>query len=260
MYDRFGYSVAIDGDTAIVGAYSGSAYIFTRSGSTWTQQAKLLASDRYSKRYSKYFFGTSVAMDGDTAIVGAFDDDDNGDYSGSAYIFTRSGSTWTQQAKLLASDGAAGDGFGRSIAIDGDTAIVNANGDDDNGESSGSAYIFTRSGSTWTQQDKLLASDGASYDYFGRSIAIDTDTAIVGANYDSGNGRNFGSAYIFTRNGTNWTQQTKLLASDGARDNYFGTSVAMDGDTAIVGAYRDDDTGTDSGSAYIFTRSGSSWE
>ncbi len=264
--DYFGRSVAMDGDTAIVGANgdrantngydSGSAYIFTRSGTNWTQQTKLLAPDGDSYDY----FGTSVAIDGDTAIVGVHGDDDDGTNSGSAYIFTRSGANWTQQAKLLASDGAVGDQFGVTVAIDGNTAIVGTF-DDDNGDSSGSAYIFTRSGSTWTQQAKLLASDGDSYDYFGTSVAIDGDTAIVGANEDNNtNGDSSGSAYIFTRSGSTWTQQAKLLASDGASYDKFGRSIAIDGDTAIVGANEDNNTnGNGSGSAYIFTRSGTNW-
>ncbi|MCK9517392.1 MAG: FG-GAP repeat protein, partial [Ottowia sp.] len=267
--DNFGHSVAIsgDGNTAIVGApydddkgsTSGSAYIFTRSGSTWIEQAKLVPSDGAVSDN----FGSSVAIaaDGNTAIVGAFLDDDKGTDSGSAYIFTRSGVTWTQQAKLTASDGAANDYFGISLAIsgDGNTAIVGAYGDDDLGSNSGSAYVFTRSGSTWTEQAKLLASDGAASNWFGNSAAIsgDGNIAIIGAHQNDTKG----SAYIFTRSGVTWTQQAKLTASDGAASDYFGRSVAISGDsnTAIVGAYGDDDLGSSSGSAYIFTRSGVTW-
>ena len=159
-------------------------------------------------------------------------------------------------AKLLASDGAGYDYFGISVSIssDGNTAIVGAYFDDDKGSGSGSAYIYTRSGGTWSQQAKLIASDGASGDYFGRSVSISSDgnTAIVGAYFDD-NKR--GSAYIYTRSGGTWTQQAKLLASDGASYDYFGVSVSIssDGNTAIVGAYTDDNENGDSaGSAYIF--------
>jgi hypothetical protein len=256
----FGHSVSIDGDNVIIGAifgdvahgdWSGSAYIFTRSVITWTEQDKLLASDVTGHD----FFGWSVSIDGDYAIIGAPGDDDNGEHSGSAYIFTRSGNTWTEQDKLLASDGEDGDSFGISVSIDGDYAIIGAH-DDDNGEDSGSAYIFTRSGNTWTEQDKLLASDGIADDYFGCSVSIDGDTVIVGAIGDDDNGDYTGSAYIFKRSGNTWTEQDKLLASDGAKYDGFGRSVSIDGEYAIVGAPGDDDNGETSGSVYVFTRSG----
>jgi len=261
--DYFGRSVSIDGDYAIVGAlhdndngdWSGSAYVFIRSGTAWAEQAKLLASDGAAYDY----FGCSVSIDGDYAIVGAWDDDDIVASSGSAYVFTRSGTDWTEQAKLLASDGAVGDSFGCSVSIDGDYAIIGADYDDDNGSQSGSAYVFTRSGTDWTQQAKLLASDGDIGDRFGVSVSIDGDYAIVGADSDDDNGDMSGSAYVFTRSGTDWTQQAKLLASDIAGGDQFGWSVSIDGDYAIVGAWRDDDNGVDSGSAYVFTRSGTDW-
>jgi len=262
-YDCFGISVSIDGDYAIVGAYcdgdngvlSGSAYVFTRSGTSWIEQAKLLASDGEWGDY----FGVSVSIDGDYAIIGADCDGDNGDSSGSAYVFTRSGTSWIEQDKLLASDGAADDWFGRFVSIDGDYAIVGAIGDDDNGDSSGSAYVFTLSGTSWIEQDKLLASDGAADDYFGWSVSISGDYAIIGAYCDDDNGLDSGSAYVFKRDGTAWIEQAKLLASDGAAGDRFGVSVSIDGDYAIIGAFADDDSGDSSGSAYVFTRSGTSW-
>ncbi len=261
--DWFGQAVSISGDTAIVGAYgnddkgdsSGSAYIFQRSGTSWVQQAKLTASDGAVAGY----FGKSVSLSGDTAIVGAYGDDDKGSLSGSAYIFQRSGTSWVQQAKLTASDGAVVDFFGISVSISGDTAIVGAHGDDDNGSSSGSAYIFQRSGTSWVQQAKLTASDGAVADNFGKPVSLSGDTAIVGANHDDDNGSNSGSAYIFQRSGTSWVQQAKLTASDGVTDDRFGVSASLSGDTAIVGADADDDNGSNSGSVYIFQRSGTSW-
>ena len=259
----FGWSVSISGDTIIGGAQaeeiagvlSGSAYVFTRSGTTWTQQAKLTASDAAAGDE----FGRSVSMSGDTAIVGAFRDNDAGPDSGSAYVFTRSGTTWTQQAKLTASDAAAGDEFGRSVSISGDTIIVGANSNDSVGPDSGAAYVFTRSGTTWTQQAKLTASDASAGDFFGYSVSISGDTAIVGANLDDDAGSSSGSAYVFVRSGTTWTQQAKLTALDGATNDHFGHGVAISGDTAIVGSYWDDDAGSGSGSAYVFVRSGTTW-
>jgi len=254
--DRFGYSVAIDGDTIVVGAYkdddkgsvSGSVYVFTGSGSNWTQEQELTAADGAADDY----FGISVAIDGDTVVVGASWDDDKGDNSGSAYVFTRTGSGWTEEQKLLAADGAADDYFGMAVAIDGDTVVVGASWDDDKGDNSGSAYVFTRTASVWTQDQKFLAADGAAGDHFGVAVAIDGDTVVVGAHRDDDKGNDSGSAYVFQRTGSIWVRQDKLLAADGAVDDWFGWSVAIDGDTVVVGAHLDDDKGSKSGSAYVF--------
>jgi len=261
--DMFGNSVAISGDTVVVGAPydndggsdSGSAYIFVRTGSTWTEQTKLTASDAVAGD----MFGASVAIGGNTTVVGAYGDDDAGSLSGSAYVFVRSGSIWSQQDKLTASDAAGFDYFGSSVAISGDTAIVGAYSDDDAGAGSGSAYVFVRNVSTWTQQDKLTASDAAIGDEFGTSVAISGDTVAVGAPNDNDGGSDSGSAYVFVRSDSIWTQQTKLTASDDAADDMFGVSVAISGDSVVIGAYGNDDAGSLSGSAYVFMRSSNSW-
>ncbi len=269
--DQFGYSVALSGDTAVIGARfddddvngleSGSAYVFTRSGTTWSQQAKLTAADGASRDW----FGVRVAISGDTAVITADADDDdvNGVDSGSAYVFTRSGTTWSQQAKLTAADGAAVDLFGYSVALSGDTALFGARFDDDdvNGVDSGSVYVFIRSGTTWSQQAKLTAADGAAGDEFGYSVALFGDTAVITADADDDdvNGVDSGSAYVFTRSGTTWSQQAKLTAADSAAGDMFGVRVALSGDTALIGARFDDDDGVDSGSAYVFTRTGTAW-
>jgi hypothetical protein len=264
-YDNFGYSVAVAGDTAVVGAPqaftpgAGSAYVFVRSGTTWSQQAKLTASDGAPEDA----FGLSVAVAGDTAVVGArYDDTSAGTDAGSAYVFVRSGTTWTEQAKLTASDGAAGDGFGFSVALAGNTAVVGAHFDDTSaGTDAGSAYVFVRSGTTWSQQAKLTASDGAAGDGFGWSVALSGDTAVVGAFTDDPPvGFDSGSAYVFVRSTTAWTEQAKLTASDGATSDMFGISVAVAVNTVVVGAWADDTpAGTDTGSAYVFVRSGTAW-
>ncbi|MGJ8724877.1 MAG: hypothetical protein ACSHYB_10005 [Roseibacillus sp.] len=261
--DRFGTSVAISGDTVVVGAErdddggsaSGSAYIFTRFGSSWSLQAKLTADD--AAREDR--FGFSVAISGDSVAVGAYRDDDGGLNSGSAYLFTRVGSLWSLQEKLTAGDAASEDNFGYSVAISGDSVIVGARLNDDNGSFSGSAYVFNRSGSSWAQQAKLTASDAAAGDNFGISVAISGDSAVVGANLDDNIGTDYGSAYVFNRSGSSWSQQDKLTAGDAAASDNFGDSVAISGDTIVVGAYSDDDAGSASGSAYVFTRSGSLW-
>ena len=257
----FGTCVALDGDTALIGAVlgngnapsSGSAYVFTHTGTTWTQQQKLIASDGAANDQ----FGCYVSLYGDTALIGACWDDDNGVDSGSAYVFTRTGTTWTQQQKLTASDGAAGDEFGYCVSLAGDTALIGAQAYN---TGNGSAYVFTRTGTTWTLQQKLLASDGQAGDCFGFMVSLDGNTALIGADYDDDNGIDSGSAYVFTCNGTTWTQQAKLLASDGAAGDQFSAGeVALDGDTAFIGAWDNDDNGANSGSAYVFTRTGTTW-
>ncbi len=260
--DYFGNSVALDGDTVLIGAWgdqdngddSGSAYVFTRSGSSWTEQAKLTAIEGAALD----LFGNSVALFGDTALIGAWGDHDNGNNdSGSAYVFTRSGSSWTELAKLTASDGAADDWFGISVALDGDTAVVGAEqGRQGVFPISGAAYVFTRSGGSWTEQAKLLASDGTFGDGFGRSVALSGDTLVIGAleRWDGGGYPDLnGSAYIFTGSGSSWREQAKLTASDGVEGDNFGISVALGGDTAVIGAFGDDDGGNQSGSAYVFS-------
>lgn len=266
--DNFGCSVSISEDTALVGSDqddtpagsdAGSAYVFTRSGTSWTQQAKLIASDGAVTDY----FGRSVSVYGDTALVGAPNDNTTvGTDTGSAYVFTRSGTSWTQQAQLAASDAGASDYFGCSVSLFGDTALIGAYQDDiATIADAGSAYVFIRSGSSWSQQTKLTASDRAVYDYFGRSVSLSGDTALVGADQDDiAAGVDAGSAYVFIRSGSSWSQQAKLTASDGASSDYFGRSVSLFGDTALVGAPFDNTVaGTDAGSAYVFIRLGSSW-
>ncbi|MCH8305898.1 MAG: choice-of-anchor D domain-containing protein, partial [Candidatus Marinimicrobia bacterium] len=261
--DQFGNSVSISGDYAIVGARfnddnglsSGSAYIFKRTGTSWAQEAKLLPSD--GAEFD--FFGVSVSISGDYAVVGAQGDDDNATNAGSAYIFKRTGTTWAEEAKLLPSDGAAQDQFGWSVSISGDYAVVGVQDDDDNGSASGSAYVFKRTGTSWAQEAKLLPSDGAELDLFGTSVSISGDYAIVGALLDDDNGNASGSAYVFKRTGTSWAEEAKLLSSDGAGSDVFGTSVSISGDYAVVGARLNDENGQDAGSAYVFKRTGTSW-
>jgi hypothetical protein len=229
------------------------------SALTASQLAKLTPSDLAAGDK----FGQSVAVSGNLAVVGAHEDDATATNQGSAYIFEWNGSAWVQQAKLVASDAAASDRFGRSVAISGTTVVIGAA--DDNGPGGtpvltragmGSAYVFVRSGSTWLQQAKLLASDGAAGDNLGFSVAIDGDTIVAGSPLDDGRG----SAYVFVRSGSAWTQQAKLLAGDPLAGDRFGNSVAVSGGTALVGATQESiASATNVGKAYAFVRSGSSW-
>ena len=253
--DYFGYSASINGDYAIVGAYgdddgaygAGSAYIYKRNVTTgdWLGAGKLTAS---TPIYNGYF-GCSVSINGDYAIVGSYRDDY---YTGSAYIFKRDGASWTQQAKLTASDGAFYDYFGASVSISGDYALIGAYSDNDD---TGAAYIFKRNGTSWTEQ-KLTASDATTWSHFGYSVSIDGDYAVIGAKNDGGAD---GAAYVFKCDGTSWSEQIKLRASDKSSGDNFGYSVSIDGSYVVVGATGNDDTDSDSGSAYVFKRDGTSW-
>lgn len=256
--DWFGYSISLVGDTALVAApgknsYTGSAYVFTRTGTTWTQEAKLLASDGKTG----YNFGLSVSLSGDTALIGRWANGLSTNDSGSAYVFTRTSTTWTQQKELVGSDSRPGDSFGYSVSLNGDTAIVGASNDDDNGNYSGTAFVFTRTGTTWTQQAKLLASDGIQWAWFGCCVSLEGDTALIGAADDYTNGVAEGSAYVFTRTGTTWTQQQKLLASDGAAYDFFGLPVCLNDNTAFIAAQYHNTGwphGPNSNSVYVFTK------
>lgn len=245
--DGFGRSVAVSGDTALVGAYgnacSGAVYVYVRSGTVWTEQARLTASDGACRD----LFGASVALSGDTALVGAF-----GRLSGAgaAYVYLRSGTVWTEQTRLTAPDGIVGDAFGYSVALSADTALVGAY---EKATYTGAAYVYVRNGSVWTGQAKLTASDGAAYDYFGISVAVSTDTAIVGAFCKS---NCTGAAYVYARSGTTWTQQARLTAADGVANDHLGVSVALSGDTALVGAHC---RANCTGAAYVYVRSGKTW-
>lgn len=266
--DNFGRSVAISGDRIVVGAYSsdtisgsdtGAAYVFRLVGSSWVQEAKLTASDGQAGDE----FGIFVSFSDDRALVGArFDSNGGGINAGSAYIFHWSGSAWIQEAKLTASDGAAGDQFGIAVSISGDYALVGAWFDDtDRGIDAGSAYLFHRIGTAWFEEAKLTASDGASSDQFGYWLSLDADRAIVGANaHDTVHGSNAGAAYIYHRVGSAWTEMARLTASDGAANFQFGTSVSISGDLVVVGANGDSTIGgTGAGSAYVYLWTGSEW-
>jgi len=259
--DLLGNSVGIDGVTVVAGAHedddlgiqSGAAYVFVRSGTSWTKQAKLHAYDGSSSDK----FDRSVAIDGNWILVGAPFDDDAGQESGSAHIFYRSGTGWTEQAKLLAASGTKDDEFGLSVSIDRDTALVGALYAGGSSPDSGAAYVFVRSDWMWMEQARLIAPDGRPDDRFGWSVAIEGDTAVIGAySHQHGSVRQ-GAAYVFVRSGGTWAFQAELLPLD--ETSAFGWSVSIDGDTALIGAFGDSDMGSNSGAAYVFVRSGTSW-
>ncbi|HUN80002.1 MAG TPA: FG-GAP repeat protein, partial [Phycisphaerae bacterium] len=294
--DQFGFSVAISGDTIVVGANheassatgvdgdstdnsapgAGAAYVFVREGASWSQQAYLKASNTNTGDR----FGASVAISGDTIVVGANSEasnttgvngdqlDNSASFSGAAYVFVRSAGLWSQQAYLKASNTNSGDDFGLAVAVSGDTIVVGAdteasnatgvNGDQlNNGAAAaGAAYVFVRSGAAWSQQAYLKASNAEMNDIFGTAVAVSGDTIVVGAPGEASNSKGVngdqtnngaplsGAAYVFVRDGTTWSQQAYLKASNtGANDN-LGQSLAISGDTIIVGAYKESSNAT----------------
>lgn len=288
---QFGNAVGISGDTIVVGAPNhgpgGAAYVFVRSGTSWTQQKLLTASNVAAWDA----FGASVAVSGDTIVVGAYAEDSNatginGDQadnsaleSGAAYVFVRSGSTWSQQAYLKASNTDQNDNFGWSVGVSGDTAVVGAfreasnstgvDGDqgNDSATQAGAAYVFGRSGTTWTQQAYLKASNTRNGDVFGYSVAASGDTVVVGAPIQSAGG----AAYVFVRGAASWFQQAYLTASNAQVNDQFGRAVAISGNLIVSGAIEEDSAAsgvngdeadnslTGAGAAYVFVRSGGTW-
>ncbi len=313
--DEFGHSIDIDGDTLVVGALgedsnttginsipnddsdaSGAVYVFTRAGITWAQQAYLKADNTGASDQ----FGHGVAIDGDTIVVGAPREssnttgasinsaasNDNALFSGAAYVFVRTDSSWEQQAYLKASNTSADDQFGISVDIDGDTVVIGAYKEDSIANDSGAAYVFVRTGTSWAQEDLLKASNAGANDEFGLRLAISGDTVVVGAHFESSDTNNLGSAnddaansgaaYVFFRNGSTWPQQAYLKAVNIDAGDRFGESVAIDGDTVVVGAILEDSDSTgaintsgafttpnelisNSGAAYVFLRTGTDW-
>ncbi|HKS35849.1 MAG TPA: Ig-like domain-containing protein, partial [Verrucomicrobiae bacterium] len=205
-------------------------------------------------------FGSAVAIDGDTAVIGAPGDSQEGDDAGAAYVFVHDGSSWIEQAKLVADDASASAQFGNAVALNGDTLVVGAHADDANGVQSGAAYVFVRSGTTWSQQARLEPSDPGEEEGFGSTVAIDADTVAVGAPGDGTVFNGTGAVYVFERGGAVWTQQSKLVSDNPRPGNALGHSVSLSGDTIVTGSPFDEDTGIlDSGAVYVFSRVGTTW-
>jgi hypothetical protein len=249
----------------VIGAYgdddlgdeAGAAYVFIRDSSgVWTQQQKLTASDGAEDDR----FGWAVSVNGDTLVVGRESWDFFAPPPGAAYVFTRdSNGVWSEQQILTAFDGEAGDYFGEALSVNLDTIVIGADGDDDMGSSSGSAYVFVRDSSGyWNLQQKLIASDGVQYDSFGNVVDVDGDTAVIGNSglyYDAeGNAVQDGGAYAFTRDSNGiWTEQI-LDPNVNVETEWYGKSVAVNGDTIAVGAYGDSDVDVFAGAVYLFNR------
>lgn len=277
---HFGEALALDRGTLVVGApeadaRGGVVHVFTRGGDSWSQTAVLHGSNTEGGD----LFGAAVAISRDTIVVGAPSEDGDAadpgkntlESSGAAYVFVRSGSTWTERGYLKAPNVGDFDRFGSSVAIDGDTLVVGADGEDGDGSSpdnddipaSGAAYVFARSASAWVVQDYLKASYPDEFDRFGSEVAIESDTLVVTATLEDGDGSSEqdnsvsanGAAYVFGRNGQLWSQEAYLKepgASTVRGGEHFGNAVDISGEAIVIGA-------RNNGEVYVFAREGASW-
>ena len=252
---EFGWDISLSGDTLVVGAPSepspiglttGAAYVFVRSGGTWTEQQRLVAADAGANDQ----FGLDVSISGDTIVVGALaHTTPAGTSAGAAYVFVRSGTTWAQQQEIVAPIGAPYGHFGSVVSISGNSVVIASRQE--------TVDVFARSGATWTHEQQLVGSDTIPGDGFGASLSLFQDSVIIGApNHATPGGLGAGVAYVFVRSAGTWAEQQKLLAADGVASDRFGDAVGLDVDTAVVGAYADNNA---TGSAYVFVRSGQSW-
>ncbi len=264
--DWFGSAVAVSGDTAFIAADgdedhgndSGSVYVFTKTAGVWTQTQKITPTDGAALEY----FGYPLAMSRDTVVFSAQRQDVAGVVdAGAAYVYRKIAGTWTFEQKLTASDADAQDWFAHRVAIQGDTIVATAPQDSEAASLAGAVYVFTRTGNVWTQTQKLTASDASASLQLGDSLAIDDGTIIVGAFKDTHSGTLSGSAYVFTEDNGVWTQSQKLTAFVPTSFDDFGYSVAIDGDSLLVGARSHDADGVvNTGAAFAFARENGVWK
>ncbi len=265
--DIFSYDLALDGNTLISGApfatiggvqQPGRAFVFRYVNGAWNQGVEL----RPSIIQANAFFGVRVAASGNVVVAGAPSEDHAAVNAGAVYVFERSGGMWPEAARLVASDPVAEARFGGGLAIQGDTLLVGAGSDSNkNGQGAGAVYVFERIGGVWTEVDKLIASDGAAFDDFGLTIAMDGDTAVIGARDHTHSGQaEAGAAYVFVREGGVWNEQAKLVSPAPAADSLFGESLDVSGDTIVVGAHQHPHMNLSrSGAAWVYERAGTSW-
>ena len=242
LFDNFGASVSVDRDTLVIGANGatvgsnpaqGAVYVFTLVNGTWTETQKLIADDGIA--YDN--FGLSVALHGSTILVGSPQAIIDGAFAqGAVYVYTNSGGTWSQTQKLTASDGAASDSFGQSVAISGNNALVGAYGATVDGhQGAGAAYFFTNLSGTWSEMQKLTASDPGTFFNFGNTLTLHGRKAIIAADVATVDGHTSqGKVYIFLNKGGTWSEFDTLTASDGTTDDFFGAALAFGPDTVLV--------------------------
>lgn len=264
--DSFGYDVAIDGNTALVGAFkadingvidAGAAYVYVLGNNGWQKQAKLFAEPAFADDT----LGGKVALKNNVAMLGVMLRDNKGKDSGAVVSFEREVNVWKQRQIFTAPDAKPGDAFGQSIALTKNYLVIGAPRNDGLANDAGATYLYKRENDTWRYQTKITASDGVAGDLFGISVAIDDNTILVGADLHDEKAENSGAVYVYVLEGSKWKQEAKLMASDGGITDIFGVRVALSENTALVSARRDDtkELGIDAGSAYIFVRNGSTW-
>lgn len=261
--DLFGRSTVLGGNLALIGSpgdvvggiKSGSVRAFELQGDVWIEQDRLLPTNPANDD----IFGSALTLGGNRAVVGAKKRDANGFDSGAAYVFIHDGTSWRLEAELLGSDSEAGDEFGIYMGIYGTTIIVGAPFNDGNGDNAGAGYAFVREGGVWTEQARIVPDDIAPGDTFGWFSAIEGEVAVIGSPKDDDRGIDSGSVYIFVREGTNWVQEAKLTASDGAPDDIYGGWLDISGATVAVGAYRNDRDGINSGAVYVYVKQDGEW-
>ncbi len=255
--DVFGQSIALTNNYLVIGAPredslgvdSGAVYIYQRKADTWHFNTKLIGSDGAAGD----LFGISVAADGNTILVGADLHDEKAEDAGAVYAFVLEGNEWKQQAKLMASDGGKTDIFGVRVALSNNTALISARRDDTQalGKDAGSAYIFVRKGSIWTQHQKLTSPDGQADDRFGRGVALSPNTAIISAMNHDANGTNTGAVYVYTLTSEGWHYASKVLAEKSLPEDRFGWNVGLSNDVVAIATPNHDAKGQDAGAVFI---------
>lgn len=262
--DEFGWSVSVSGGYIAASAHkdddhgldSGSVYVFHRIGGEWVLEDKFSGLDTTTED----LFGSSLFIDGERLIVGARWDDDNGNKSGSAYIFRREGTEWVEEAKLTGSEGAAADQFGWAVSLHGDRAVVGAIHHEDLGVPAGAAYVFRREGEDWVEEAKLIGKDVGMDDHFGRAVSILGGRIAVGQFRNKDPRNDPGAAYVFRLEGTEWVREAKLLPSDATPFSWFGQAVSLSGARLLVGGRLTEHEGVTTGAAYVYVRTGKDWE
>lgn len=244
---RFGIDIDTTGTTALFGTRAGAAYVYVHDGTDWQLEQKLTSSAGEDER-----FGSKVAIDGDVAVLGAPTETTAVGEEGAAYVFTRSGTTWTEAQKLVAWSGAPYDIFGDAVAVDGDTLYVGAPFDDEGGADAGAVYVFKLEAGMWVQDVKLVPPDIAAGDEFGSSLSLHGDVGIVGAPFADDSAVSAGAAFLYQQVAGAWTMRSKVLHPSGASDDNVGHAVVTDGNSALVGAPGDDDTVEDAGTVFAF--------
>ncbi|MCK6446056.1 MAG: FG-GAP repeat protein [Planctomycetes bacterium] len=264
--DHFGAALALDGDRLVVGAKqedgpstlsSGAVYVFEKLGGAWIETARLVASDAASSET----FGSAVALDGDRLVVGAeYESAQGATFRGAAYVFEWNGSAWLETTKLLAPGAAAFDYAGSTVALDDDRVIVGARGRDHGGvTNSGAAFVYEYDGVSWTHVATLAPNDAATNDEFGRAVALDGDTVLVGAPIKLSGGSKTGAAYVFRGGGATWAQEAKLVDLGSVYADQFGTALDLEGDRAVIGLPWSGAAGIATGGVQFFERIGSTW-